>query len=192
MYRMWAQLGFIPTDQNPRCPLEDSMEPCLPTLPYEDSDAQADLSLGWAHIQSFRKCYPRLTSYMNAFSFNASIRLLQGRRNYLILCGAVSVTVTGAILTGFSIWLPFKIKTLWCMSRNVRKRTVGHVRPAKIQIRPRSLIRIFAVRILDSQGHNVLFMQTTKILIILGRSAGWFESSLGRVCQKVLFLTFLT
>ena len=36
------------------------------------------------------------------------------------------------------------------MSRNVGKRNFGNVRPAKIQISLRSLIRIFTERILDN------------------------------------------
>ena len=40
-------------------------------------------------------------------------------------------------------------------NRNVRNRTFRHVRPAKIQIRLHSLIRIFTGRIFDSQGGKI-------------------------------------
>ena len=84
----------------------------------------------------------------------------------------------------FSIYLNRRVfVTSNQKSRNVRKRTFRHVHS-------RSLIRIFTVRILDSQGCSI-FMRTTKTLIRMHEYAGWFESSFCRPCQKVLFVTWL-
>ena len=54
-------------DQYLRCPPEDTLDTWLPTVPCEDwsdcVDAQADLSLPWAHMIYCRKCVPRLNCF---------------------------------------------------------------------------------------------------------------------------------
>ena len=64
------------------------------------------------------------------------------------------------------------------LSRNVRKRTFVHVRPAKIQISLR-LRRIFPRRILDSHGRKVTWCGQMTTLIRLREYTGGFESLLG-------------
>ena len=93
------------------------------------------------------------------------------------------VRVSNGILT----WIQKYAKNI--LVRTSKKRTSGHVRPAKILIR----LRICAVwsesskAILDSHGCSFL-MRTTDPLIRLFGCTGWFDSSLG-VHQKVRFLT---
>ena len=62
------------------------------------------------------------------------------------------------------------------MSRNVRKRSYGHVRPAKILIR---------LRILDSQWCKVFFMRTTKTLVKSSLGAHFRKYVFPRSCQCV-------
>ena len=75
------------------------------------------------------------------------------------------------------------------ISRDVRKRTVGHVRPAWFRscapsydldqpAHSRSLIRIFIMRSLDNQRCTVSSCGQRRLIRLRG-CAGWFESSLG-------------
>ena len=66
-------------------------------------------------------------------------------------------------------------------SRNVGKRTFGHLRPAKI------LIRFFTERILDSQGCKV-FHSDNEYSDQTARMCRLICVFVGRACQKVLFI----
>ena len=72
------------------------------------------------------------------------------------------------------------------VNRQVRKRTVGHVRLAKIEISLR--IRIFIGCILESQKMQTFFMWTAKTLIRLCVCAGWFEFLLDARVSWYIFL----
>ena len=74
------------------------------------------------------------------------------------------------------------------MSRNSRKRTFGHVRPANIQISLR-IRRIFTGRIWDNQGCKVSSFGQLRLIRLCG-CAGWSESSLGAHIRRYVFLRF--
>ena len=77
------------------------------------------------------------------------------------------------------------------MSVNVRKRTFGHVRPTKIQIRlrmhSRSLIRIFTGRILDRQRCKISSCRQRRLWSDCTDAQADFEYSLGAhwVCMYI-------
>ena len=77
------------------------------------------------------------------------------------------------------------------LSRNIRKHTIGHVRPANIQISlcGRSLIRIFTGLFLDSKGCRVSSCGLLRLWLIWIWLLRLIWISVGRTCQKVRFLT---
>ena len=112
--------------------------------------------------------------------FKGDARYQNETVRYCTIGDAQTLCTDRCVLTGV-YW-----RKVYDMSRNVKKRTVGHVRLAKIQV---SLIRHYHWVVFGKPRMQRFFMRTKKIQLRLRGSAGWFESYLVVQVRRSRFLT---